>query len=700
MGQKASKQTEQRARIGRPLDDGRMSMMSPVPRGMVVDGYVRVSVVGGREGPSFISPKVQREQIEAWARLSGARIGEVFVELNESGGRSDRPLLLSALERIDDGTSHGIVVAKLDRFGRSLIDGLSKIERIMDAGGIFVSVQDGLDISTPTGKLVLRIMLSMAEWELERIGASWALARREAVDRGVYIAPYVPFGYRRGAHGRLRPDPEAAPLVVRIFTERAAGATHREAAATLNESGLPTARGSTHFTESTVFRLFKNRAYLGESRTKDYVNPAAHPPLVDPATWQRAQRPNRPANLIRSSFLGGILRCASCRMKMSSSHGARSGHMVRPSYTCRRYSSAGECPAPARVRADEIEGLFEELCLRLARRRPDRRLAGRIRKAESNLAAAEKSLLAYRDDTAANSALGSERFAEGLVKRNAEVERRALLLADTRLKATATGVPEDLEVRWPELRFEERREMLETLLDCAFVTAGSEPARERVHILARGEEPSGSPGRGHPLGRIVPFEPTSTHTIALPRPALWSERRIERELLAWRGEESVWPDYAEFLRDGRAGLYLQVLEWGGHIYWSHKLGWEVPHLRRHAWSEDRVRGALRPYLRGRETFPTIKEFEQLGGVAIRWAAKSHGGIGFWARDFGVGYQKRSRPVAGLPDSRPGADRSDHRPPPTTAAAGTSACGPAAPAPGQAWASTTKESKTITQTIDP
>src|SRR5262249_4696444 len=120
---------------------------------MIVDGYVRVSQVSGRGGARFISPIVQREQIEAWAKAHGAVVGEVHEELDESGARADRPLLLRAIERVETKECDGVVVAKLDRFGRSLVDSLAAIERIRKAGGTFVSVQDGLDLSTDTGKL-------------------------------------------------------------------------------------------------------------------------------------------------------------------------------------------------------------------------------------------------------------------------------------------------------------------------------------------------------------------------------------------------------------------------------------------------------------------------------------------------------------------------------------------------------------------
>jgi hypothetical protein len=531
------------------------------------------------------------------------------------------------------------VVAKLDRFGRSLIDGLSKIDRITAAGGIFVSVQDGLDLSTPTGKLVLRIMLSMAEWELDRIRANWLLAKRRAVARGVHVGGYPPFGYRRRKDGRLTPDREAAPLVEEIFRRRGEGATIRSLADLLSASGLHTGKGASHFTGAGVQAMLKNRAYLGELKVADELNPSAHPALVDEATWQRAQRPVRGVNNSRVSLLGGVLRCGTCRMKMTSTSGVQKGVLVRPSYRCAGHSSAGACPDPARVRADEIEGLFEELLLHEARRGPDRRSAAQIEKAQIALGKAERALVAYRDDTSARSALGSDRYAAGLLKRAAEVKRRALLLAGARSAGERPAeVSAQIEECWPELSLKERREVIEKFLDCAFVMPGTGPARERVHVCRRGEQPPDTPARGYRLEAIRPFDPASVRTLSLPRPALWGERRIEGDLLAWRGGRTHWPNYAEFLRDGRARLYLQICEWGGHTYWSHRLGWTDSRDVKYYWNEERVRGALRPYLEGRETFPSKAEFKALGARSVREAAERRGGIGFWADDFGVEYR--------------------------------------------------------------
>jgi DNA invertase Pin-like site-specific DNA recombinase len=260
---------------------------------LAVDGYVRVSRVGGRKGERFISPAVQREMIEGWAVMRGARLLEVFEELDESGGRADRPQLEMALGRVESGISQGIVVAKVDRFGRSLLSGLAAIERIKVAGGTFVSVQDGLDTSTDSGRLVLRILLSLGEWESERIAAAWEQAHARAIARGTYVAPRAPVGYRRTRSGRLRPDGKTAAIVAEPFRRRAAGEPAGAIGDWMEAQGVRTGRGHQCWTTTSVYGLMHNRVYLGEIVYGAHVNERAHPPLVDSATWQAAQRPQR-----------------------------------------------------------------------------------------------------------------------------------------------------------------------------------------------------------------------------------------------------------------------------------------------------------------------------------------------------------------------------------------------------------------------
>jgi DNA invertase Pin-like site-specific DNA recombinase len=261
---------------------------------MLLDGYVRVSRVGGRKGDRFISPKVQREQIATWASNHSAILGEVFEEMDKSGADIDRPLLQRALERIETGRSEGLIVYKLNRFARSLIDGLSLIARIQEAGGTFISVEDGLDLKTPTGKLSLRILFSVAEWEYEQSRENWQIARENAVQRGVYCSTKPPIGYRRDSGGRLHTDPETIAVIAEVFRRRGEGASLRHLARYLNEKGIPSNSGMP-IHGGNVARMVKNRAYLGESWAGAVVNTSAH------SRWSMSRPGSAPSSVVTTA---------------------------------------------------------------------------------------------------------------------------------------------------------------------------------------------------------------------------------------------------------------------------------------------------------------------------------------------------------------------------------------------------------------
>ena len=81
-----------------------------------------------------------------------------------AGQCGPRTALDQALARVESRESSGIVVTRLHRIGASLGEALDTIERIQAAGGTFVSVRDGIDLSTPGGRLVLRVLLSVTQW--------------------------------------------------------------------------------------------------------------------------------------------------------------------------------------------------------------------------------------------------------------------------------------------------------------------------------------------------------------------------------------------------------------------------------------------------------------------------------------------------------------------------------------------------------
>jgi DNA invertase Pin-like site-specific DNA recombinase len=481
-----------------------------------IDGYVRVSKVRGREGDSFISPDVQEERIRAWSKANGYRVGEMHVELDQSGARADRPKLMRALDRVESGATGGVVVARLDRFGRSLVDSLSAIERIREAGGTFASVADGFDMSTPTGEMVATMLLAFAQLELSRIRDGFDEARARAVKRGIHPSPVPPFGYDRpedeDGHitGPLEPNPVTGPLVTEVYMRRAGGASWPELCRFLQERGALGAYGHEHWTPRALKTMVRNRVYLGEARHGEHVNENAHPPLIDPVTWRRAQR-NGSVSPARSehapALLAGLARCAGCRYGMSTYY-----HRGTRQYRCHCHYPAGSCPEPAYISASSAieeyvtERFFDAIGTMTAEAVAD---GGALADLERTVAEAQEALTVYRDDPRIISTLGPDGFAAGLEARKATLDAAMDALADARraLDIPATLPPAELRALWPSLDVIEHRRLLALAIDAVFVRRG----RGRygsldsfVWIAWRGEAPEVPRRGGRPTALLAP----------------------------------------------------------------------------------------------------------------------------------------------------------------------------------------------------
>lgn len=598
---------------------------------MLLDGYVRVSSVGGREGESFGSPIVQRQQIEAWIGAHGARLGELFEELDESGARADRPLLHRAIERVENGESGGVVVARLDRFGRSVIDGLRAVARIEAAGGKFASVQDGFDIDTSTGRLVLQFLLSIGEWELERVRGNWEVARARAIERGAYLGR-KPFGYRRAKDGRLALDGERSQAVRWAFERRAIGESYQRIADGLNVAGLRSSEGLP-FTVAAVLRMINNRAYLGEARHGALHNPDAHPAIVDEALWSNCQRRRRGAPRGLQSLLGGMIRCASCGQMMYTAEPSNVNTVRHLVYRCNGHS--GRCGTRAYVRADVLEPLVEEFIFSRCGRAEARAHEEVANELEAEVAAAEARLIAFRDQPILGS-LDRDSFGDGLAACQEQLDRARSELARARRKEPEADLDvAALERSWPELSLAERNLAARALLDCVIVARGKEPVTRRSWIFRRGSSPLRREGRML-VGR---FDPNADDGERLSPVPPCSEASLERELRAFLGGRDRWPPYLDFARAGQGRLHSRVLASGGPRYWGGKLKIAVP-SNAHRWDADAIEGALGRFLRGRTRWPAKTEFEAAGLLSLYDALKKQGGIARWAARYELPYRRR------------------------------------------------------------
>jgi site-specific DNA recombinase len=440
-----------------------------------------VSRVGGRAGDSFISPAVQREQVAALATARGHEVVEWIEDLDESGGKWERPGLQRALAMIESGEVDGVAVAKLDRFARSVVDGLRGIERITAAGGQFISVAESFDTTQPIGRAMLQISLVFAELERERQRDGFRVAQEHAIERGIHISTVAPVGYRRGEDRRLVLDKREAKVVHEVFSRRAQCTSWTELARFLDER-LPRANGGA-WPRQTIVKMIRNRTYLGEAHHGDATKRGAHPAIVSRAEFEAAQsQPGAPTRRSRS-MLAGVLSCGSCGQPLSAG--------PRASYQCRARRSNGVCSAPVSVKAERADAEVERVFLEWAEKQDVAFAAlqqtSDVAEALAELEAAEAELVAYRDGNLI-SILGRDVYADGLRQRAAVVdEARGRLVA-----AQASSVPRghyDIASIWPRLDAAARRRVISSEIKTVVVEKTSSgktrPVGERLRFVWR-----------------------------------------------------------------------------------------------------------------------------------------------------------------------------------------------------------------------
>lgn len=206
--------------------------------------YTRVS--SREQADSGLGLAAQEAALTHEAKRRGWEVVALLTDAGASGGSTaKRPALAEALARLDAGEADVIAVSKLDRLSRSVLDFARIMVRAGKKGWGLVALDLGVDTTTPSGRLVANVMISVAEWERDVIGQRTSDALRAKQDQGYVL-------------GRPQSLPDA--VVSRIVTMHAAGLSLRKIAATLEADEIPTAQGGASWYASTVRAVLTSQA--------------------------------------------------------------------------------------------------------------------------------------------------------------------------------------------------------------------------------------------------------------------------------------------------------------------------------------------------------------------------------------------------------------------------------------------------------
>jgi len=334
--------------------------------------YVRVSTDDqAREGFSI---PAQREKLLSYIHSQSWELVDIYADEGVSAKDTNRPELARLLADIRLGKIDVVLVYRLDRLTRSVLDLYQLLQEFEQYRVRFKSCTEVYDTTTAIGRLFITLVAALAQWERENLGERVKMGMGQMVRERKRPGGPPPFGYEL-LDGQLIINPGEADGVRFMFEQYARGESPRRIAEITNHQGWRGKNGAL-WKASAVLRLLKNPVYYGALRW-NYANgeqrqnppdhwlveEKTHPAIVDEACFLRVQkrmtaRSSRHPRSLGSGFLfSGLLFCSRCgadmRGKTTRTKRAGARQYIHHYYWCKN-KLTGTCNAPA-IREDRLE---------------------------------------------------------------------------------------------------------------------------------------------------------------------------------------------------------------------------------------------------------------------------------------------------------------------------------------------------------
>lgn len=311
--------------------------------------YTRVSTAMQVDGFSL---KAQREKLYAYAQYQDMEVVGEFSDEGKSGKNvKDRIQFQEMLEKIKNGTDNVsfVLVFKLSRFGRNAADVLNSLQIMQDNGVNLICVEDGIDSSKDSGKLMISVLSAVAEIERENINVQTMAGRNQKAREGKWNGGFAPYGYRLD-NGELIVNDEEAEIVKMIFDKYVHTTMGMGAIAMyLNQHGYRKELRKNNkldtFSVSFIKSVLDNPVYNGKiaygRRKKEKINgtrneyhivkqkdymlvEGIHDKIIEDDIWELAQRKRKQTGganikthlLEHEHILSSILKCPVCGSPM------------------------------------------------------------------------------------------------------------------------------------------------------------------------------------------------------------------------------------------------------------------------------------------------------------------------------------------------------------------------------------------------
>jgi site-specific DNA recombinase len=235
--------------------------------------YVRVSTQD--QAQHGFSLNAQQESLENYAKVLGYDLFKIYRDEGKSAKDMKRPEMQQMLQDAEARKFSAIFIYKLDRFSRSLKDLILTIDRLKDIGIDFISLQDKIETTSASGKLMFQIIGAFAEFERNMIGDRTKFGMERKAQEGGFITK-APRGYKLLNKQLILGDKHEE--INNIFEEF-----------TKTDVSLTQLAKKYKMTTSGIKKLLKNMTYIGKVKFAGQISNGQHDPIISFGLFNKAQ---------------------------------------------------------------------------------------------------------------------------------------------------------------------------------------------------------------------------------------------------------------------------------------------------------------------------------------------------------------------------------------------------------------------------
>ncbi|WP_044736366.1 recombinase family protein [Geobacillus kaustophilus] len=324
---------------------------------MKVAIYVRVSTE--EQAKEGFSIPAQRERLRAFCTSQGWEIVQEYIEEGWSAKDLERPQMQRLLKDIKKGNIDIVLVYRLDRLTRSVLDLYLLLQTFEKYNVAFRSATEVYDTSTAMGRLFITLVAALAQWERENLAERVKFGIEQMIDEGKKPGGHSPYGYKFDKDFNCTIIEDEANVVRMIYRMYCDGYGYHSIAKRLNELGIKP-RIAKEWNRNSIRDILTNDIYIGVYRWGSKAVYNNHPPIISEALFRKAQKEREKKKVDRTRvgkfLLTGLLHCGNCgEHKMQGSFDKREQKIYYRCTKCNRITNEKNILEPL---LDEIQLLI------------------------------------------------------------------------------------------------------------------------------------------------------------------------------------------------------------------------------------------------------------------------------------------------------------------------------------------------------